>query len=93
MQQPKVDISRPKKEKTGGRVKGVPNKFNADVKSMILGALAAAGGQKYLLAQAQANPVAFMGLIGKVLPTTLAGDPNAPLFPSRIEIKLVDVKR
>jgi len=34
--------------KTGGRRKGTPNKLNADVKAMILAALAAKGGQKYL---------------------------------------------
>jgi threonine aldolase len=30
-----------------------------------------AGGEKYLLEQAQANPVAFMTLIGKVLPSEI----------------------
>ena len=75
--------------KTGGRVKGVPNKISADVRGMILGALKAKGGQKYLMRQADKNPVAFMALIGRVLPTTVSGDPDAPLFPSRIEIRLV----
>lgn len=63
----------------GGSRKGKPNKITADLKAMILGALSEAGGQKYLLLQAQDNPNAFLTLIGKVLPTTLAGDPNAPL--------------
>jgi hypothetical protein len=35
---------------------------------MILGALDDAGGQDYLVEQARENPVAFMTLIGKVLP-------------------------
>lgn len=65
--------------KTGGRQKGTPNKINSDIKGMILGALSAKGGVKYLEQQADANPVAFMGLVGKVLPLTVAGDPNAPL--------------
>lgn len=68
-----------KGHKTGGRVKGVPNKFNADIKGMIIGALSAQGGQEWLEKQMSANPVAFMGLIGKVLPTTLVNDPDAPL--------------
>jgi hypothetical protein len=38
---------------------------------MILGALDKAGGEKYLVKQAQMNPGAFMSLIGKVLPTEL----------------------
>jgi len=36
-------------ERRGGRKRGTPNKFTADVKAMILGALDAAGGQDYLL--------------------------------------------
>ena len=51
-----------------GRVKGVPNKTTADIKAMILGALSDVGGQSYLAEQAHENPVAFMGLIAKVLP-------------------------
>lgn len=78
-----------KGKKTGGRIAGVPNKFNSDIKGMIIGALNSKGGQEWLETQMGANPVAFIGLIGKVLPTTLAGDPNAPLFPQRIELKLV----
>lgn len=66
--------------KTGGRTKGTPNKQTAALKDMILGALDALGGQKYLERQAEANPAAFMQLIGKVLPTTLASDPNAPVI-------------
>jgi hypothetical protein len=40
---------------------------------MIVGALCAAGGENYLLRQAEENPIAFMGLIGRVLPLQLAG--------------------
>src|SRR4051812_15148290 len=40
---------------------------------MVLGALDDAGGQQYLAAQAQANPAAFMTLLGKVLPLQLTG--------------------
>ena len=60
--------------KTGGRQKGVPNKLTADVKAMILGALDKAGGENYLVARAQDQPVAFMGLVGKVLPLQLTGE-------------------
>lgn len=62
-----------------GRKKGVPNKVTADVKAMILTALNEAGGADYLVQQSEENPVAFMTLIGKVLPMTVAGDPNNPL--------------
>lgn len=65
--------------KTGGRKAGTPNKVNADIKAMILTALDQAGGAAYLLAQAHDNPNAFLTLVGKVLPMTVAGDPSAPL--------------
>jgi hypothetical protein len=68
--------------KTGGRVAGMPNKVNKTVRQMILGALDAAGGQEYLTRQAEKNPTAFMTLLGKVLPTQLAGTPEQPIVLS-----------
>lgn len=62
-----------------GRGKGTPNKINADVKAMVLEALHHAGGAEYLCMQAYDNPKAFMALVGRVLPMTLAVDPSAPL--------------
>lgn len=61
-----------------GRPKGAQNKTTKALKEMILGALDQAGGEAYLLQQARENPNAFMTLVGKVLPTTLAGDPENP---------------
>lgn len=66
-------------ERPVGRQKGTQNKVNADVKSMILGALSEGGGQDWLVKQMTANPIAFMSLIGRVLPLTIAGDPTAPI--------------
>lgn len=63
----------------GGSRKGVPNKATKALKEMILGALDQAGGQEYLARQAIENPGPFMTLIGKVLPTQISGDPEAPL--------------
>src|SRR4249919_1304797 len=63
-----------------GRRKGVPNKVNADLKAMILGALAGAGGQDYLQRQAEMNPGAFMTLIGKVLPMQITGEGGGPVW-------------
>ena len=54
-----------------GRRKGSTNKATKALKEMILGALDQAGGEEYLLSQAQNNPVAFMTLIGKVLPSEI----------------------
>lgn len=62
-----------------GRPKGVPNKNTAALKDMILGALTNKGGIEYLERQADENPVAFMTLVGKVLPMTVAGEDGGPL--------------
>lgn len=64
---------------SGGSRKGKPNKITADIKAMILGALSDVGGQGYLADQAVENPVAFMGLIGKVLPLQVTGEGGGAL--------------
>ena len=78
--------------KTGGRQKGTPNKVTKELKEMILEALDRAGGVDYLFERATDNPVAFLTLVGKVLPMTLAGDPNRPLLIQEIERRIVDPK-
>lgn len=65
----KVGISAGNRGK--GRKKGVPNKTTAAVKDMILGALDKAGGEAYLLRQAEANPTSFLTLVGKLIPLDL----------------------
>ena len=63
-----------------GRKKGVPNKINADLKEMILGALSDVGGRWYLAARASDTPAAFLTLIGKVLPMQITGEGGGPVF-------------
>ncbi len=76
-----------------GRKKGVPNKFTADVKAMVLEALTKAGGVEYLLKQSEANATAFLTLVGKVLPLTVAGDKDNPLnVIQRVERAVVHAK-
>ncbi len=71
------------KREGAGRKPGVPNKITMQIKDAILAAAAAAGGAKgmqgYLEQQAKENPNAFMGLLGKVMPTQLTGDGGGPL--------------
>ena len=69
-------------ERLAGKTrKGVPNKATKQLKEMILQALDGAGGVEYL--QERANDPrtasAFLSLVGKVLPMTIAGDPDNPL--------------
>lgn len=61
------------------RRKGSVGQFNFDIKTMIINALEKVGGVNYLAKQAHENPVAFMGLIGKVLPLQLTGAGGGPL--------------
>jgi len=60
--------------KTGGRVAGTPNKFNSDLRGMIMTALDQAGGVDYLAQRAIDTPGPFLALVGKVLPSQLTTD-------------------
>jgi hypothetical protein len=60
--------------KTGGRVAGTPNKVTAELKETILNALDGVGGVEYLQRKAESHPAAFLALVGKVLPMTIAGE-------------------
>ncbi len=65
-----------------GRPKGRPNKTTTAVKEAIIAAANAAhddGMLGYLTQQANDNPVAFMTLLGKVIPLQIAGDKENPL--------------
>jgi hypothetical protein len=80
---------RPKgSEKTpgSGRRAGSTNKTTRDLKEMILGALHRAGGEDWLLEQMNANPVAFMTLIGKILPLQVTGKDGGPLEHRHMDV-------
>jgi hypothetical protein len=74
-----------------GRPKGSLNKTTALLKDAILLAAQRAGGgdeegiANYLEVQARENPGPFMSLLGKVLPMTVAGDAENPVFIAKIE--------
>tara|TARA_R110000868_G_scaffold66256_1_gene197472 strand:- start:334 stop:621 length:288 start_codon:yes stop_codon:yes gene_type:complete len=80
------------KPESSGRKKGVVNKTTADIKEMINNALHLAGGEDYLVRQAGENPVAFMGLIGKILPkqVDLDANVNGNLNISKIVRSIID---
>jgi hypothetical protein len=66
-----------------GRPTGAQNKVTTVLKDAILAAAEQAGDEAglvgYLRNMATTNPSAFLSLLGKVLPMTLAGDKDAPL--------------
>jgi hypothetical protein len=55
-----------------GRPKGSKNKTSMALREQILAALDRVGGEEYLARLAVENSSAFSGLLGKVLPSTLA---------------------
>ena len=63
-----------------GRKPGVPNKLSADIKNMILNALSDVGGEQYLAARARDCPIAFLSLLGKVLPMQIASENGGALL-------------
>jgi hypothetical protein len=78
--------------KTGGRLKGTPNRLTSDLKAAILGALEAQGGQQYLEKVAADDPRTFCALLSKVLPMQLQGDEDKPLAIQQIERVIVRPK-
>lgn len=75
-------------QKKGGKKKGTPNKKTALLKEMILTALDEAGGIDYLKRQARNEPVAFLGLIGKILPKEIDANVKGEIKGS-IRVELV----
>jgi len=57
-----------------GRPKGALNKINRSLKEMILGALRAKDGQRYLEKIAENDPRTFCALLARVLPLTVTGE-------------------
>lgn len=69
------------KKRSPNHGKRGPNKVTAEVKSMVMQALDKAGGVDYLVDRANdpKSMVAFLALVGKVMPLQVAGDPDNPL--------------
>jgi hypothetical protein len=67
------------KKTGGGSRKGQPNKLTGAVREMVLAALNELGGIEYLKRQAEKNPVAYMALLGKILPTQVSGVDDGPM--------------
>ncbi len=74
-----------------GRPKGSPNKINAGVKSMILGALDDLGGQAWLVQTARAEPRTFMALLARILPSEMTLDATVTAHEPITEIRRVIV--
>jgi hypothetical protein len=68
-----------KGERRGGRQKGTQNKISVEVKKALEKAFDELGGSNYLIEVGQNDPRTFCTLLGKILPTTIEGDPENPI--------------
>lgn len=87
--QSKQSSGRGGRREGAGRPVGSVDKGNALIREMIVEALHGVGGVDYLIdcAQDPKTKTAFLGLIGKVMPVQVAGDPENPIKAiTRIEI-------
>lgn len=97
MENGKVPGSAGKQRPPGGSRKGIPNKTTAALKDAILKAAELSGRDKegkdglvgYLRRVADEDVKAFSGLLGKVLPMTVTGDPDSPVRIEVIERRIV----
>lgn len=62
-------LNNPEKRNKGGRPKGSPNKLTKTIREAIEAAFDKVGGPDYLASMAYEQPVAFMSLLGKAMPT------------------------
>lgn len=62
-----------------GRPKGVPNKIGISFKNMIENAVNKLGGEDWLVSVGVSDPKAITSLMGKCMPTVVAGDPENPI--------------
>lgn len=62
-----------------GRQKGTVNKVTKILKDQVLQALDEEGGVTYLRKLAREEPVAFSGLLGRILPTQVTGPNDGPI--------------
>ena len=76
-----------------GRRKGSQNKNTQEIKSMILAALDNVGGVDYFVTQAKENPVAFMTLIGRILPKEIVGEVNGSVQIASSTRTIVDPRQ
>lgn len=72
-------------ERRGGRQKGTPNKLTATIKQAIEQSFEEVGGADYLARMAKEQPVAYMTLLGKVLPTQLQADVSVGVLPASVD--------
>jgi hypothetical protein len=85
-------------KKTGGRQKGTPNKTTGALKDAILLAAEQIGEDAkgkdgltgYLRMIAKSDVKAYAGLLGRVLPLQLTGDPENPVIVREVVRKIVD---
>jgi len=74
-----------------GRKPGVQNAVNTELKQVILRAFDKLGGEEYLIELAKEHPVAFVGLLAKIIPRDIVADVNLRTVLKRIDLTGGDI--
>ncbi len=85
---PQGGATRPKgspKTPGSGRKKGSVNRVSAALKDAIMHAFDKAGGVEYLVKQADLNPIAFLTLLGRIVPREVEAQVDVHDATARIE--------
>ena len=80
------------KREGAGRPAGAVNKLNAELKTIITNAFEELGGASYLVEVGRNNPVAFLNLLGKIVPKDIKADVNLRTILKRIDLTGGDVE-
>ena len=68
-----------KGQKTGGRVKGTPNKLTTSFKTAVVLAFEGIGGHKTFQKWARKNQSEFYKIAARLIPTEVVGDADQPV--------------
>jgi hypothetical protein len=81
------------KAKTGGRLPGVQNRSTRSLKEALLNAAEKAGDgslTNFLYRMAMEQPVAFLQILGKIIPLQLEGDGKSTFVITAVERIVID---
>lgn len=80
-----------KRQKTGGRKAGTPNKFTGNIKDAVLETFYALGGVKHMTKWARESPTDFYRICSKLIPTQITADVRHVTAEDMTDDELTDI--